>query len=666
MTQVIQSVLDRGIKDIIISYDIACKYSIHFFNRVTQPPYPLLPSNLQSLADIKWLIGKFHIGGHKEDCQKFFNFNYTKGVGRMSGELVETVWAYFDYLKYQTREMGPGSRQEMLTDAMNFWNWQKIVIIKSGDHSRAALLEATKQATHAQNRLKGIEEYIEPNTLAKLYSDESSLSSAQYLPDKSKTKFPTQRSVLDALLQSESVTEEPKKPSSASKVSTNSKRRRRKTKGSTGKQQSASPQGIIDPGSSPIKPIAQKKKQLLKSISCIRAKSQATPSQSEVNTDEGAASTAVESDEDYEDLPSDDDPDSPQEMTANGPASGDEPEGLPKVSPATFIHNALKLETLQAKYVQLLGQQPSNGLEHLKQAYLLKLKSQKTKLEVGIKFHYQSLEKLAPLVPASYLAPKAPHKDPITLPSNFEPDKWSEYGLLHLAAIEQKLRIGQAFDCLEKLKKALGVRSFLTRHARKSNGYRVATRAQETLKRAEVTVKQWAAAYRCVWDALMHLETPASKLRGLRPLLDGDLVLLSSWLEEEKYRDRGVTLPWIWALLPLKDKDDIERSVSEWSAEVVRLEWLHARAALARWVEETHLLREELRRVHAFFQWVQQDWIARVDNLAGAASPDGSDATQRGYKAYCLRQAYNYERLAKHAAWNIEQSVNIGQFNFIS
>lgn len=222
---------------------------------------------------------------------------------------------------------------------------------------------------------------------------------------------------------------------------------------------------------------------------------------------------------------------------------------------------------IRAKYIQLLAQQPSNELEHLKQAYLLKLKSQKTKLEVGIKFHYQSLEKLAPLIPASYLAPKAPHKDPITLPSNFDPDKWSKYGLVHLVTIEQKLRIGQAFDCLEKLKKALGVRSFLTRHARKSNGYTVATRAQETLRRAEVTVKQWAAAYRRVWGALMELETPASKLRGLRPLLDTDLVLLSSWLEEEKYRDRGTTLPWIWALLPLKDRDDIERSVSEWSEE---------------------------------------------------------------------------------------------------
>ncbi|KIO19308.1 hypothetical protein M407DRAFT_82971, partial [Tulasnella calospora MUT 4182] len=133
MAMVIQGAIDAGLKDLVISYDIACKYSINFLDRVCNSTYPLLPENLQSLVSILWLIGKFHLGGHHEECQKFFNFNYTHGVGRMSGELVETIWSYFDWLKYQTREMGPGSRQEMLSDAMNYWNWQKIV--KMSEHS---------------------------------------------------------------------------------------------------------------------------------------------------------------------------------------------------------------------------------------------------------------------------------------------------------------------------------------------------------------------------------------------------------------------------------------------------------------------------------------------------------------------------------------------------
>jgi hypothetical protein len=45
----------------------------------------------------------------------------------MSGELVETPWAALNSLQYSTREMGWGARQDMLVDAFNFWNYQKII-----------------------------------------------------------------------------------------------------------------------------------------------------------------------------------------------------------------------------------------------------------------------------------------------------------------------------------------------------------------------------------------------------------------------------------------------------------------------------------------------------------------------------------------------------------
>lgn len=127
-----------GILDFIIAYDIACKYSIKFEARVTEFESMLLPSTFFGTAWIIWLIGKFHLGGHRDDCHKKFSFNYTANVGRMSGELVETIWSYFDYLKYQTREMSAGARKEMLSDAMNWWNWQKVV--KIGDVTSASVV----------------------------------------------------------------------------------------------------------------------------------------------------------------------------------------------------------------------------------------------------------------------------------------------------------------------------------------------------------------------------------------------------------------------------------------------------------------------------------------------------------------------------------------------
>lgn len=136
----IEAGLERGILDFIFSYDIACKYSIHFWERIKvalgdKPPLfsPTSSEAFESgVAAMTWLIGKFHLGGHKEECSKTYSFNYNSLVGRMSGELVETIWAAFNWLKYQTREMGPGTRIETLSDAMNHWNWLKI--IKIGEH----------------------------------------------------------------------------------------------------------------------------------------------------------------------------------------------------------------------------------------------------------------------------------------------------------------------------------------------------------------------------------------------------------------------------------------------------------------------------------------------------------------------------------------------------
>lgn len=128
MTSVLQRAFDMGIQSIRISYDISCKYSVNFYKRVTQGTVKLLTTPLDVLiSSITWFVPKFHLTGHQESCSKRYNFNYTWGVGRSHGEQVETVWAELNWLKYQTKEMTPGGRQDTLTDNMNHWNWTKVV-----------------------------------------------------------------------------------------------------------------------------------------------------------------------------------------------------------------------------------------------------------------------------------------------------------------------------------------------------------------------------------------------------------------------------------------------------------------------------------------------------------------------------------------------------------
>lgn len=125
----VAAALEVGLERIVFSYDINCKYKVNFKDRVTSGTSPLLDPNLNFEGFMTWLIGKFHLGGHKDDCSREHSFNYNKNVGRMSGELVETIWAVFNWLKWQTREMSWGARREALSDSMNDWNHQKMVAL---------------------------------------------------------------------------------------------------------------------------------------------------------------------------------------------------------------------------------------------------------------------------------------------------------------------------------------------------------------------------------------------------------------------------------------------------------------------------------------------------------------------------------------------------------
>ncbi|KIJ30125.1 hypothetical protein M422DRAFT_129190, partial [Sphaerobolus stellatus SS14] len=115
---------------IVISYDIACKYHIHFFKWISDPKWPLMTDIQRKQlrgTELVWLVPKFHLAGHVEGCADKFSFNWTKNVGRTSGESVETIWASLNQLATATREMGYGHRKDTLMDAMNDHNYRKAV-----------------------------------------------------------------------------------------------------------------------------------------------------------------------------------------------------------------------------------------------------------------------------------------------------------------------------------------------------------------------------------------------------------------------------------------------------------------------------------------------------------------------------------------------------------
>jgi len=116
------------IKTVGIIYDIMCQYKVKLHERLAKGGLTE-PMELQ----LQYLIGKFHLGGHKEDCWAMYTLDLLLGGGRQDGEILETLWSGLNKSKATVRTLSGGYRQEFLDDLMQDSNWKKL--ISAGRHS---------------------------------------------------------------------------------------------------------------------------------------------------------------------------------------------------------------------------------------------------------------------------------------------------------------------------------------------------------------------------------------------------------------------------------------------------------------------------------------------------------------------------------------------------
>ncbi|KAG8911643.1 hypothetical protein FRC02_006490, partial [Tulasnella sp. 418] len=200
-SSVVNDAIKCGIKRMVASYDVACKFKINYVARNTQGKKVLLTEEDLKKISITWLVPKFHLGGHEKKCADDHSFNFTKDVGRTSGELVETPWAELNKAKSVTKQAGPGSRRDIIVDFINWWNWMKV--IKMSDRIEREYREAFKQHEVAHGRLCSIEEVLPPETLQNLQVDSAQRGGEQYRPDDNLNRYPTRKDALQALQQAE-------------------------------------------------------------------------------------------------------------------------------------------------------------------------------------------------------------------------------------------------------------------------------------------------------------------------------------------------------------------------------------------------------------------------------------------------------------------------------
>ena len=104
-------------------YDVACQWSKHLQKRVSDSRFLSMPD----FDELLIAIGKFHLGGHVQECFPKFSLNFISGVGQIDGEILETLWAQIDKVAGITRAMTKSHQQEVLNDNMLDSNWKKWV-----------------------------------------------------------------------------------------------------------------------------------------------------------------------------------------------------------------------------------------------------------------------------------------------------------------------------------------------------------------------------------------------------------------------------------------------------------------------------------------------------------------------------------------------------------
>ncbi|KAG1770770.1 hypothetical protein EV702DRAFT_1181574 [Suillus placidus] len=108
----------EGITRAVTFYDINCQYNKHLRVRVDQSRFLEMAPELTIIPG----IGLWHVHGHQDSCYVRYASNFIEGIGRIDGEIMETLWA--------PRGMSSPHHKECLDYQMNDSNFCKMIRMK--------------------------------------------------------------------------------------------------------------------------------------------------------------------------------------------------------------------------------------------------------------------------------------------------------------------------------------------------------------------------------------------------------------------------------------------------------------------------------------------------------------------------------------------------------
>lgn len=129
---------------------------------------------------------------------------------------------------------------------------------------------------------------------------------------------------------------------------------------------------------------------------------------------------------------------------------------------------------------------------------------------------------------------------------------------------ELELRKGQANDCLEKLRQALGDRSVVFREKLHSNKsiHHQGTRSTKELRKITLAINKHAREYRRSRAAMQRLGADSDTMSSYQALKAEDLTVSKEVTEENRHGQGSDRLAWFWRINSAEDSQK-----SEWMNE---------------------------------------------------------------------------------------------------
>ncbi|KAJ7429396.1 hypothetical protein B0H11DRAFT_1768213 [Mycena galericulata] len=140
-----------------LTYDIACQYFKKFWDRMRSLP-EYLHLNIPP-ADVYFAVPNFHLPAHRMECYAPFSLHFMEGVGLTNGEGIEQNWENSNGAARQTKEMGPGSRQDTLDDIFGAHNYRKTLAL--GRILQKRMVEGIKEAVRHRDGFDGFHAGLE-------------------------------------------------------------------------------------------------------------------------------------------------------------------------------------------------------------------------------------------------------------------------------------------------------------------------------------------------------------------------------------------------------------------------------------------------------------------------------------------------------------------------